>query len=430
MKNIAWEINQTLPHGIRLFILFIVILFSFRIPAGFPGEETYYLIEVVYLLMILIFIFTYLFDRINRSLPLFKIEWYILILFLFLPFYSAFLAHKNFGQPYIFGILAERSWILVLSAVLLFFLLRIRFVELEDFEKIFLFLAWLTFLSYLIIVTALNPQDYADSTRLFQESASRGGVRIKLNHLFLTFGCIYYYIKFHREKNIKFLIYASTFLIYIVFIYQGRTLSLSLLSSLFIYFFFHIKRYRKIIIVYWALVFIISGVFILYIYSPQTIDRYIQLYKNILILFQGDKSFEGSVNIRALEASNAIKYMAKGWQYVIFGSGKLSHQWQGGFGSVFGYFAPSDIGLIGTVLVYGIFGNLLIYSQYYLGYRFHKKMPGNNLTVFELSLIYFYIYFFIHSITTGRTVFFQAIPLIILVLIFFSSRKKIINVEK
>jgi hypothetical protein len=45
-----------------------------------------------------------------------------------------------------------------------------------------------------------------------------------------------------------------------------------------------------------------------------------------------------------------------------FGIGKVSNHFNDGFSSIFGYFYPSDIGLLGGVLLYGIIGAIFIYA--------------------------------------------------------------------
>jgi hypothetical protein len=55
---------------------------------------------------------------------------------------------------------------------------------------------------------------------------------------------------------------------------------------------------------------------------------------------------------------------------LFWGAGKLSQHWNEGLKSIFGYFYPTDIGIIGAIFTYGIFGVILMSFQLF----FSEKM--------------------------------------------------------
>ena len=92
----------------------------------------------------------------------------------------------------------------------------------------------------------------------------------------------------------------------------------------------------------------ISGVFFIIGYTSM-IDRYKLLYNNVLDSFTNESSSEPSAAVRFVEYNTAIEYILKN---PVFGNGFISNQWKGGYQNIFGYFYPSDIGILGNIFVY------------------------------------------------------------------------------
>jgi hypothetical protein len=112
----------------------------------------------------------------------------------------------------------------------------------------------------------------------------------------------------------------------------------------------------------------------------------------------------------------------------VFGSGLASNQWQrieeNSLGDFFpkDYFFPSDIGIIGVLYVYGVFGILLFVWQYRFALAAVANLPGSYHTPLLDGIKGFLVFSVFNSITTGLFVFnAEAILLFIVLLMSIAS---------
>ncbi len=76
-------------------------------------------------------------------------------------------------------------------------------------------------------------------------------------------------------------------------------------------------------------------------------------YKDLVALSEGQVAKDYGINARVKAIQIVTDQFLQSPSSFIWGVGRLSHRWNNGFKGKFGYFYPSDIGLIGATFVYG-----------------------------------------------------------------------------
>jgi hypothetical protein len=147
-----------------------------------------------------------------------------------------------------------------------------------------------------------------------------------------------------------------------------------------------------------AIVLLVLGA---YLATPESIAELSEKFQNAFtVVFTQQKTADPSANARIAETLIALPYIGKHW---LFGNGDLSDQFNGGYNGLFGYFYPTDIGIIGAVFVYGIFGVGLFSVQFLLAMRYSKRLrqeeKGNSIFIYSIQG--FLVYYAIHSFVTG-----------------------------
>jgi hypothetical protein len=393
-------------------------LFSFRLLEKTPLRTVYYPLETVYLVSLLLFFLVYIADRFLQRKNFSYLELFIISLTL-MPLYSALLAQIEFKQPLLYGLLAERRWLLVLSGILLFYLLKNGKILLVDCEHAFILIAWLCLISFTLMILTLDPKNFLDIEGLVTYSELRGGYRFKFQHTFIVFATVYYFIKYFRTKNTSNLIYFYLFAGYIILAQQGRSLIISTFMSLGIYSFLNLRLKTKLTLVFYSLLVLIGFFCLSFIIKPDFIENYTTLFGNIILFFQGIRTGEPSVDMRLNLLSVILGYLIKDWRYILLGVGRLSEQWHEGFINIFKYFYPSDLGVIGSIFLYGLLGWLYVNIQFLITYLYYRRISILKNIVFLKALAYYLIALFIQSAVIGNIFSSPACSLMIIVIIYY-----------
>jgi hypothetical protein len=376
-----------MPPLLAYSFLFFIYVSTFRVFAFFPFEFLHQFISTA---GIVIFTFYYLSEIILnlREYRITKIDllmWMIILLI----FIAAFTSNKIFGQPYYYGIMAQRSVLLSLSGVLLISFLNKGLITLRQVERSFFIISVLMLATCYFFALFVNPSTI--SSEEFVSYSSVRGYRYRFQFALVIMLLFYSLFKISYERKSRYLLLVFLILFYTIYFLQSRTTLVVLGISLIIYFFriLPLKRKIRTFFLYGGLICIISGVFFVIGYTSM-IDRYRLLYNNVLDSFTNESSSEPSAAVRVTEYNTAIEYILKN---PVLGNGFISNQWKGGYQKIFGYFYPSDIGILGNIFVYGLLGTLLIYLPYYFTMKMSKKVNSRN--VFYKSCEYMLLFFFL-----------------------------------
>ena len=401
----------------------IALLFSFRPIMSsilfFMPEEIFYNIEAVFVAGLLVFYFVYYIDKIAFRKEHKKIE-LVLLISLLLPFYLGITAYISFGQPLIYGILSKREYFLSISGLLIFYLFKTGRLSIRGIQRVFLVTCWATFIYYILLIVIIGPQAiYDGGSGVVIQSETKGGFVYKFNVEFIVFGIIYYFILFINKNKIKHLLFSLLLSSYILFFLKGRGLILVLIITLITIVITNTSIKQKI---FYAVILVLPAILVINIallFYEDSFTNFLDMFNNLLLVMQGEYSGESSADSRIIQVNFALKLMDNDVGKWLFGIGNLSYQWQGGF-TQFGYFYPTDIGAFGAICVFGSLPFLISKFIYYLFYKYFKRINKylDESKNFIKAVIFYVIYYSIHSIQTGADLFHVQIIVIFLFIVY------------
>ena len=390
---------------IRFFIISIVLIFAIKFFQSTPYEKDFFKIHAVFLGLIIIFTFIFILDTIVKNKQMNSIIVYFLFLMIVTPIYSAIMSNIEFGQPLTYGLLTQRGWAVIGVGIYLYYLILSKKNILLVIEKVFVILSWISLLYFTYLYFTFDPNSI-DSDSNFARVTVERGLRLKLNEYFITFGIVYYFIKFNSRKTIKFLLYFILFVSYALFIIQGRTYILEIFLTLVIYLYKDTKFSTFIIKIFIYLIAIMLFIFFIFTIYPEYLYKMADLFMQMITVLTGELSKDNSANARIYESAIVLNYFEAHPSSLWLGTGQLSHQWNNGYESIFGYFFPADIGLLGGLFQYGVIGIFFLWLiPLYFSYRLIKRKPMFN-SYFIQTLEYLLIYYMIRSINTGNYLLF------------------------
>jgi hypothetical protein len=136
--------------------------------------------------------------------------------------------------------------------------------------------------------------------------------------------------------------------------------------------------------------------------APDYLDRMSNLFLEMFKVLSGEESKDNSSNARIWTSLIVMNYFETSDLSLYFGTGRISQQWNNGYERLFGYFYPEDIGLLGGVFLYGLFGILmLVIIPYYWIIREIRTLKKNNTYVFIQAVKYMLVLSIIRLLQGG-----------------------------
>ncbi|HET8963308.1 MAG TPA: hypothetical protein VFM99_05390 [Chitinophagales bacterium] len=383
----------------KLWILIFIILFTTRILTKSTLTDYYTYVEVFWYIFITMFSFVYLFYvlLIRKSLDEMN---YLYVMMFILPLLSAVAANIAEGQSIPGGLLAQRHWFGLGGIFLIIFLLKKHFFTINDLFRSMEWLGWLCLLFYLYCYIFLDAEKYSEYS-FVGYSDLKGGYRFRFGVDFISFLSLYYMIKFITEKKQRYVWLAIIQLAYLFFLHQGRIVMLSVVAGIFLYYLIEVNWKRTLIYslvagtVFLILMTILSFAF------PEFAARYMEQYTNVILVFLGQETGEGSVEARVEETAIVLIYLASypiGW---VIGVGKYGADYSDPDNPITSI-APGDIGILGSIITYGILGTLIMYFQFFIAFRSMKFVKRYRKDVYYITSVYFLFYCFATSLAKGN----------------------------
>ena len=413
------QISAGIPKSwVRTLFLMLFFVFSFRTFQYFPGGLV---IKDMWIVIVFLFLSsTYFMDKLRHGFRVTFLELYIILLILLVPLIAAITANQVFGQPLLYGILAQRNLILAGAVMLLLHFIRRGFFSLRDAERALVWLAWTCLVLFTLVSLTMDPHDFTEfGPGLVGGHAAEA--RFKFNTVFIVFGFFYYiFLGFWKKKAMPSFI-ALLFLLYIVFGEGGRSLLLAIGAS-YLYFIWRWSSLTKLLI--WVPNFFVITLILISILFVVEQDYISHLGNKFMdafsVVITGEKTSDASANSRIVESLTAWPYIKENW---LMGNGDLSNKWQGGYDARFGYFHPTDIGILGVLFLYGLLGLLLFSVQFIFAFRYAKRLPryGGEHFAFISAIKGFLVYYAIHSLVTGLFVHNVEIGLLFIAILYIAS---------
>ena len=393
--------------------LAIAILMSFRTFQYFPGMQ--YLQELWYVLCLVALGIVYPVWKYATRSRFTSFEIYVLVLTVVAIVLPAWAARREFGQPLIYGLLAQRSAVLMVIPLLLLLGMRTRRISPYDIELALIWLAWGTFALYSLMLLFLNPENFVSYGVGFAQDVN-GTVRFVQNSDFLVFALIYYTLLGFRKRRAKYYAAAAIFLIAVTDNANGRAFMVSLAAT-FLYFLYRWRPIGQFLGTIGktccvAVIMIGLGYAIDAEYVSTRAASFADAFK---VAFTGSEAADASATIRIFETLTAWPYIQ---QNPLLGNGTLSHQWEGGDEGVLGvYFYASDIGIIGVVFAVGVFGLLLFVYQFQFAISAARKLKQRVRGPLADAAVGFLLCSALNSIATGIFFFAPEVMLVFIALV-------------
>lgn len=295
-----------------------------------------------------------------RPAPRSSFNTYIMLIAFGLPVLGAFSAYVMFGQPMLYGLATQRGCLLALFAYATGKLIANGRLSLAEFERAFVILAWINLAICAPALILLDPNNYSDLGALVSDG---GGVfnEFHLPMTFIIFGAMYYVSLWVVSDRAKHGAMALPFILYVVAGNNGRILNIALILALMMIAWIG-SPHKRIRNIFGAIVLAIVVILIVGILNPDKIGAMILKYQDAFA------AVSGAYDVADISANARIIQTEIAWPYIltspIIGTGAVSNEWNGGYQHMFGYFHPSDLGIIGLAFVYGIIGVALFSVQY------------------------------------------------------------------
>lgn len=408
----------SLKKGKQIATLAIVFIFALKFFQSTPLEALFFKVQAGFLGIMLLFLLSYVATIALNSGKANRVVLYYLMLIAVLPFYGAYRAGVEFGQPFIYGFLAERGWLLFGAGIWFFYILSTKKMTFATLEAGFVFMVWGSFVVFSLFILAFDPsqlQNSEEASKLVQMTEDRG-VRFKFQTYFITFGAIYYFVKYSIKRNLLDLLFLFIMLGYIIFIMKGRTNMMLTAATFLLYYWFNYSLSRLAVIAIKLSLFLIFVLVAIQSFMPDYLEGMTHLFAQMFAVLTGEESEDMSANVRIYTSLIVFDYFDVHPLSLWLGTGKVSNQWNDGYDSIFGYFYPSDIGLLGGLFMYGMVGFVFLFLvPVALSIKTLKKV-NNKENAFLVSLKYLLVLLLIGSIQGSFYFGFVAysIPLFIL----------------
>ncbi|MEZ5055179.1 MAG: hypothetical protein R2807_10540 [Chitinophagales bacterium] len=287
----------------------------------------------------------------------------IIFLSLLLPIYNAVTMYFIFDMKLMKAFYAVTGRFYVVMCSLLYYYIRADKITLKQYAYSNLVLCWFCFGVYTFVSLTIPPQTFMGGLEdgLVGYNPSKGGYLYRFSSAFLTFGMIYYFLKFVLKDSFVGLILWMVLMAYQVFIDKGRIELVSEAVPMFLYMFVILKWpqfFKKLFIIF---IIICIALLIAYLIDPKILTFTADMYWMFIKFFLGQKTGEGSADMRWTEMADVYYYLMKHPSYIFFGIGTPKKEiLQLNVGNVvFG-----DIGIVGGLLSQGIVGLIFVYSVF------------------------------------------------------------------
>ena len=391
-----WGERKPRRQKIVVLVFFLPLFFSvFRYIPGFEWT-----LEVAILATLICAISTW--RWISNSFNI-----YIILVAFGIPIWGALNAALVFGQPFWLGLVAQRAYLLSLFALTIIRLISTRRVTMIEVKQSFVALAWINLAFCAPVVLFLDPNQYNDVGALVSNG---GGVynQFNLPLMFILFGAFYYAGLWFRTNQAKYIAVALPFYLYIFGGNSGRILNISVVLMFITLAFIGSSR-QRLLRNLTKTIGLIAGVTILAaVLAPDKVNTMATKYADAFSAITGENTVDDpSANARILQTAIALPLIESN---LIAGTGSISNQWNDGYKRLFGYFHPTDLGVLGITFVYGIIGLFFFWIQYIFAWRYSRKLASainsHQDVDFLLAILGCLGFLLVSSITTGSFAFY------------------------
>ncbi|NVJ47615.1 MAG: hypothetical protein HWE07_10825 [Cytophagia bacterium] len=333
---------------------------------------------------------------------------------LLIPIISAYQAYNNFGQPLLYGLLADRAKLYILTPFALVFLVPKGWIRKSQVEQSLFYVAIIYLLICLILYVFVDPKVFQNPN--FASVTQFKGVKYKLNSALIIMLTFLSFYKIAFDKQNFFAVLLAICVCYLFFLVKGRSLLFAVFLSSVYFFVFQLDSIRKRNLLMAVIPTVLVVALVIYIFFNEEWQANVNLFKGAFDVFIGNKASDASAASRVRQTNliwGAIQ------EHLYFGNGYLSTRWKGGYAGIYDHFYPSDLGWLGLLYVNGIFGLIVLNLPFLLFFRYSALVSKDKRDALYHVMLNFMIYLFIHCAFASysiRKVGLLALPLAIMYL--------------
>lgn len=405
------KVTKVNPFWIRVFLVTFLIL-EFHVLEHFPIKEVWMFLDTALLIFL----------GIVGVLSLSKSRFYemefslrgLVIIVLLIPIISAYQAYNNFGQPLLYGLLADRAKLYILTPLAFVFLVQKGVVRKSQVEQSLFYIAIIYLLTCLILYLFVNPEVFQSPS--FASVTEFKGVKYKLNSaliILLTFFSLY---KIAFKNQSFFAVLLAICVCYMFFLVKGRSQFFAVFLSSVYFFVFQLDNDRRKSLLIAVIPTGLIVALVIYLFFIEEWQTNVRLFNSALDVFMGNPAYDSSAASRVRQTDliwGAIR------EHLYLGNGYLSTRWKGGYAGIFDHFYPSDLGWLGLLYVNGILGLIVLNLPFLLFFRYSALVSKDKRDALYHVMLNFMIYLSIHCVFTSysiRKMGFLAFPLAIMYL--------------
>ncbi len=342
----------------------------------------------------------------------------IMLPFLIMPIISAIQASRVFGQPIVFGLIAQRQLTMVLCAHFVAIALSDMWLTKEKFEKYFIGSLHIMLFVFLVFYMFVNPARFIDTD--FVTLSPNKGYRYEFPDSCIYGLFLYSLFKIWITKEKGWLLSALLSAFYILVYLMDRTQLIAIAGTIGVYVLLNFSFPR---IIRTAILAGVGGVIAfgaLGLLAPDFLDKNINLYVTAVETLTGEKVAESSTNVRFMESKIALDGFIK---HPIMGVGFLSTKWNDGFRSLNKHFYPVDVGILGNLFVYGIIGTLVFYIPFFITWKYSRKIKSKNDALIVSSIYVLLFQFADYFTAASNQKFFGVVAVYFGIVYYYRYRK-------
>lgn len=173
---------------------------------------------------------------------------------------------------------------------------------------------------------------------------------------------------------------------------------MTLAATFLLYFWFNYSLSRFALTMIKLIIFLLMTLIVIQTIMPDYLERMGDLFMQMFTVLTGEESHDMSANARIWQSLIVLDYFDAHPLSVLLGTGSVSNQWNDGYELIFGYFHPSDIGLLGGLFVYGIIGFVFLWLvPFIISVKTIKKVVDKQ-DILIVTLKYLLIFLLVSSI--------------------------------
>lgn len=315
------------------------------------------------------------------------------------PVWSAFAAHRVFGQPVVYGIVAFKDFYLFLGALHIYRSLRQGYFTLRQLEVALVLLAWAALVYFYFATLFTDPVQWIDTPLTGANDLKGGGVYYRFNMTIVFFGAIYYTTLAFVRRQWWALLPAMLFAAYVVFLRMDRTSMAVMLVGMLGAAVVHVPPARVARVALMSALPALLAIVLLFQLAPDLVDRYERMFADAFGTVLGTGNEGGEISVRVSEAQIAERHIER---RPLTGNGRVSPQWsEGGYERFMGYFFPSDLGYLGLVFIYGWPVTFFLYLQFALAAACILSVRGHRNNVVFITSKFLLLALSLDSLTNG-----------------------------